>query len=231
MRFISAIGLMLLSLSAIASSDDTRYIQVRGQATVEAMPDYLDVNLTIETTQPTLKKAKKIVDQAVKDLLQVSEKLNIKEKDIDAAHIRNQPYYEWKNSGREYKGEQVSRNITITLRNKDDYATLVHKMMDIKSVRIHGSEMKFDDRQSWANKALTNAIHVARNKAKLMALASGNNLGKVLSLQEEGAHTEQPMMYSMARMAKTEMDSAPAPMLIQKQTINASVVMRFQLED
>lgn len=228
MRLFSVFTLMLLSLSSVA--EDVRFIQVSGNASIEAMPDYLDVNLAITTTQPSLKKAKRIVDTAVKNLLQVSEKLNIDEKDIDAAHISNQPHYEWRKNGREYRGEQVSRNITITLRNKDNYANLLHELMNIKEIRVHGSEMKFDDRQSWQNKALIKAINAAKNKASLMAQASDNKIGAVLSLQEQGAHAPQPMMMSMGRMEKMEMmDSAPAPMLIQKQTISAAVIIRYRL--
>lgn len=227
MRLFTVISLFMLSLSSIA--EDVRFIQVSGNADIKAMPDYLDVNLTIETTQPNLKKAKRVVDQAVMDLLKISKDLDIEEKDIDAAHLSNQPHYEWKKNGREYRGEQVSRNITISLRDKENYATLLHQLIAIKEIRIHGSEMKFNDRQGWKNKALIKAISVARNKAELMAQASGNNLGQVLSLQEEGAYAPQPMMMSMARMGKMEMDSAPAPMLIQKQTISAAVIIRYQL--
>ena len=225
--FIVCFALLLSSVSL--ADDDHRFIQVTGNGSISALPDYLQLNLSIEATANDLKAAKKRVDSAMKKLLKTTKSLNIAEKDIDAAHISNHPQYEWRNNNREYRGEQVNRNVTITLRDKEAYAELSHQLLNISAVRIHGSQLKFNDRQALQNQAFANAVEAAGKKAAIMAKASDNTLGEVLSIQEQGAHSPQPV-YAMARMEKMSMDAEPAPMLIQKQTIEASVVIRYELK-
>jgi hypothetical protein len=219
----------LLFNTLVLADDDHRFIQVSGNGSIRAMPDYLQLNLSIEATAKDLKAAKETVDNAMKSLLQITTSLNIAEADIDAAQIRNHPQYEWRNNNREYRGEQVNRSVTITLRNKESYTDLSHQLLNISAVRIHGSQLKFNDRQALQNQAFANAVEAARKKAAIMAKASDNALGNVLSIQEQGAHAPQPV-YAMARMEKMSMDSEPAPMLIQEQTIDAAVVIRYELK-
>ncbi len=219
----------LLFNTLVLADDDHRFIQVSGSGSIRAMPDYLQLNLSIEATAKDLKAAKETVDNAMKSLLQITTSLNIAETDIDAAQISNHPQYEWRNNNREYRGEQVNRSVAITLRNKESYTDLSHQLLNISAVRIHGSQLKFNDRQALQNQAFANAVEVARKKAAIMAKASDNALGNVLSIQEQGAHAPQPV-YAMARMEKMSMDSEPAPMLIQEQTIDAAVVIRYELK-
>ena len=228
---------IMISLAIFASSvmfstttlADDRYIQVSGAGMIQAMPDYLQVNLNVSATAADLKQAKQQVDRAMKSLLKTTEALNIAETDIDAAQIRNHAQYDWVNNRREYRGEQVTRDVSITLRDKEQYAELAHQLLMIDEVQIHGSQLKFNDRQGLKNQAFAKAVKAAFAKALLMAEASDNELGKVLMIQEENAHAPQPMM-AMAKAMSADESAAPAPMLIQKQNIEARVIVRYRLK-
>jgi len=90
--------------------------------------------------------------------------------------------------------------------------------------------MKFNDRQALENQILAKAVVAARVKADKMATAAGSELGEVLTIQEQSSHVPQPMMaMSMARMEKAA-DPGPAPMLIQKQRLTASVTLSYELK-
>jgi len=226
-HFFLALTLLITSFTALA---DDRYIRVSAESSIEVMPDYLELNLSLEATEPSLKAAKQKVDKAMKALLASSKKNAVDEKDIDAAQISNRPVYQWNKQGREYQGEQVSRRITITLRDLSRYASLTHQLLDIAEIRIHGSQMKFNDRQALENQILAKAVVAARVKADKMATAAGSELGEVLTIQEQSSHVPQPMMaMSMARMEKAA-DPGPAPMLIQKQRLTASVTLSYELK-
>lgn len=226
-HFFLALTLLITSFTALA---DDRYIRVSAESSIEVMPDYLELNLSLEATEPSLKAAKQKVDKAMKALLASSKKNAVDEKDIDAAQISNHPVYQWNKQGREYQGEQVSRRITITLRDLSRYASLTHQLLDIAEIRIHGSQMKFNDRQALENQILAKAVVAARVKADKMATAAGSELGEVLTIQEQSSHVPQPMMaMSMARMEKAA-DPGPAPMLIQKQRLTASVTLSYELK-
>lgn len=237
MKLNTASAALLFSVCALFSAQpalagDDRYIDVTGQGEIEAYPDYLQLNLTVSDTQPTAKAAKAKVDSAINNVLAISKKLGIKEDDIDAAHISNQPVYEYDYSAsrnkREYKGEQVSRNVSLTLRDMEQYSALVHELLQNSLVKIHNTELLFNDRAALEQQAMTLALTNARNKARNMAKALDNKLGKVLRIEERG-NGAQPM-YEMRAMSMAKSDSAPAPMLIQKQSINASAGVRFELK-
>lgn len=231
MRYLMLSFCLLLStLSNADNSDDKRFIQVTGTGVIEAIPDYLQVNLSIQVTESNLKQAKNRVDSAMKKLLKTTADLNIEERDIDAAHISNQSQYEWRANQREYRGEQVSRNVNITLRDKEQYAELAHQLLMIKEVRIHGSQLKFNDRAALKNQAFVAAVKAARERAWLISRANDASLGQVLSIQEQGSHFPQARMAGAKLMAmESASASEPAPMLIQKQKIEATVVVRYEL--
>ncbi len=222
----------LFSVQPALASDD-RYIDVTGQGEVEAYPDYLQLNLTVSDTQPTARAAKAKVDTTMNNVFAISQKIGIEKEDIDAAHISNQPVFEYDYSvgrnKREYKGEQVSRNVSLTLRDMEQYGVLVHELLQNSLVKIHNTELRFNDRTALEQQAMTLALTNARNKASNMAKALDNKLGNVLHIREQGG-TAQPM-YEMRVMSMAKADSAPAaPMLIQKQSISASAGVRFELK-
>ncbi|MCD8523346.1 MAG: SIMPL domain-containing protein [Saccharospirillaceae bacterium] len=237
MKLNTASAALLFSVCALFSTqqvlaDDDRYIDVTGQGEVEAYPDYLQLHLTISDTQPTAKAAKAKVDTAMNNVLAISKKLGIREDDIDAAQISNQAIFEYDYSAgrnqREYKGEQVSRNVSLTLRDMEQYGVLVHELLQNSLVKLHNTELRFNDRAALEQQAMTLALTNARNKASNMAKALDNQLGKVLRIEEQGGGG-QPM-FEMRAMSMAKADSAPAPMLIQKQSISASAGVRFELK-
>lgn len=231
---LSLLAALVLSASCSADRPDNekRYVQVSASSYIEVLPDFLTVSLSLQSTQPTLVKARSVIDKAMKSLLKTTEALDIKNDDIEAAQITNYPQYEWNKEGREYRGEEVNRSVTINLRDKDNYATLVHQLMTIKEIRLQGSEMKFNDRAALENQALALAVKAARAKAEVIAKAADNRISHVLSVQEGGHYNHyesEPRM--MKSMSMSNAESAPAPMLIGKQRISATVSARFALDD
>lgn len=224
--------LLLLSLCsalllALPASADERYISVSGEGQVSAWPDYLSIRLQISATERNASAAKARVDQSMNALLALSRDLNVAEKDIEAARITNQPVYEWVNNQRQLRGEQVSRQVTLTLRDLEQYTALVHQLLQLDAVQIQHSQPGFNDPAALVLKASTLALTQARQKATDMAAVLGNRLGKVLSIEEQG-HTPAPMMAEM-RMLSAKADHAPAPMLVQQEQVRASVQVRFEL--
>jgi uncharacterized protein YggE len=221
--------LPLITLLALPSqAAEEAYVQVSASADVQATPDYLLLNLNISDTRPTLADAKRQVDDSFHQLMEVTRKLNIAEDLVRAEQISNYPQYQWHEKGRTYVGEQVTRQIAITLRQLDNYGELVHQLMQNPLVQISQSQFRFDDRDGLENQALKAALLKARDKAKLMASTLGSRLGNVLAISESGSSSPQPM-YAMREMA-ADTRSKSAPMLVQQQTISASVDVRFELE-
>ncbi|MDP2609847.1 MULTISPECIES: SIMPL domain-containing protein [unclassified Oceanobacter] len=214
-------------LSQPALAGEPAYVQVSASADIQANPDYLLLNLSISDIQPTLAAAKRQVDDSFHQLMAVTRKLDIAEEHVRAEQISNYPQYQWIDKSRTYTGEQVTRRIEITLRDLGNYGDLVHQLMQNPLVQISQSQFRFDNRDALENQALQNALLKAKDKAHLMATTLNSELGDVLAISESGSRINQPV-YAMREMSVSSKQSAP--MLVQKQTISASVDVRFELE-
>ena len=213
---------------------DEPFIDVSGYGKIEVMPDYLQLYISLSDTKKTLAEARDSVESVFQQVLKVRSDLNISKDDIDAAHISNQPMYEWQrdSSTRKYTGEQVTRRVTITLRNLDDYGRLVHRLMEDGRIQIQNTNLRFNDLPSLQRQATKLALLDARDKANFMATTLDNSLGAVQFIQEQGGYNPQPvMMMAQMRSAKMEDSSVGSEMLIQKQDIEQSVQVRFAITE
>lgn len=221
-------GLMpLLMLFSSAASAD-RYVSVSGQGVVEVMPDFLTLQLEISATEPKASAAKAKVDAAMRELLTLTRDMNIAEADIDASRITNHPVYDWDNNRQVLRGELVSRPVTITLRDLTQHTDLVHHLLQNPLVQLQHSQPGFSQPEQHYLRATTLALNNARNKAQHMATALDSRLGKVERIEEQGGMPAPMAEMRMLSMAKA--DAAPAPMLMQKQRIESTVLVRFELK-
>lgn len=227
MRRLSLFAMVLISVLANPSMAQ-RVVEVHGKGTVEAMPDYVKLSLLVSTVQPDRAQAKARIDQSVQSLLALTQRFAIHENDIDAAQLHNQPYYQWQQGERQYQGEQIRRNMVISVRSLNDFTAFSHALLTIDDVQLQGTEFVFNEPDALYVSALALAAQQAQTKAERLAAALNNRLGLVLSISEQGGarFAMQGMRaLSMADSAQSE----PAPMIVQAQTIEANIVVRYQL--
>lgn len=220
----------LLSASLMSQQvlADERYISVSGEGEVQAMPDYLQLNLTISDSGADAGETAKSVNKAVQQVINIATKKGVKKDDIDAARANRQPLWDWTKDGRQYKGEQISRPVTITLRDLDTYSALLSQLMKVDHLSLQGTALRFNDPAALQEQAMTLALKNARSKARSMAAALDANVGEVLRIEENGSGPAP--VFEMRAMAMAKSVPEEAPMLIQKQTISASAQVQFELK-
>ena len=225
-----SIWLSMGCLAAIPVTQAGEYIEVSGQGVIEVMPDYANIHLTIKSTAKTLPEAKQRVDSAMMTLLSTASSLGINKDDIEASQIRNYPQYEWRKQERVLVGEQVSRPVTISLRDLDQHARLVHELMQIDGMHVHHTELRFNDRDALQRQALSKAVKHARSKADALAQAANARVERVLHIVEgNGGYNRPPMLQARAMMESAKAPE-PAPTLFQQQKIEAEVNVRYEID-
>lgn len=215
---------------ALPASAKNRYIDVSGDGQIEAWPDFLTIHILISAEDRTASAAKSKVDHAMNTLLSITQGLHIPDESIEAARLTNQPVYDWVNNKRNLRGEKVSRNVEITLRNLENHTSLLHQLLQQENIHVQHSQSSFDDPAALSLEATNLALQQAKSKAESMVSTLGIRLGKVISINEQSQRFT-PLRSEM-RMLKSadSIEAAPAPMLLQKQTINGQVQVRFQLK-
>lgn len=230
-----AISLLLLLPQALLAEGlpTQRHIAVSGQAYVEAVPDIATVHVSLEHLAPSLLEAKSRVDEITAGTIKAASSLGIKDEDIIASDIQANPQYDWTQNGQVYRGEHVSRTLSITLRKVDLYSKLVHTLVKAGITRINHIELDFSNRDQLQHKALEKAIINAREKARVIAAAFGAKVGKVYKVGEVPPPSvfmpQAERLQAMKAMdAATE---ASESLKVGRQKINQEIQAVFYLED
>jgi uncharacterized protein YggE len=207
-------------------------LSVQGEGYVEATPDLVIVDVTVSHTGKTLAEAKQQVDSIGNAVIRAADLHGIKNDDLQASKIQAAPEYDWNNGQRVLRGQQVTRQFELTLRDIDRYGALIQALADAEVTQINSTRMEFSKQEQLDNAALRKAIANARAKAQEMAAAFDTRIKGVLNASESGG-PGQPRPYEMRAdfaKARTASGDGGAALQIGKQRIVKSVNAVFELE-
>ncbi|CAA0100137.1 26 kDa periplasmic immunogenic protein [BD1-7 clade bacterium] len=235
MRILLILSLTSLLVSIAMSQQvhalDRANVSVAAEATIEAIPDYINIGIEVTKTEKSPSKAKAEVDDIIAQVLTTLRQMNIDDSNVRASQISSNPDYSYENNKRKYVGERVTRNVNVKLYRLDQYSNLVDQILKLDITRYRQNGAGFDNIDEHRNKALVEALDRASAKANVIAKAIDRNIDKVYSVQEAGGSSPMPRMM-MAEMASDGMNArkSKAPLEIKPQEIRASVNVIFLLK-
>lgn len=227
--------LLMLSMSVSAhNSIEQDHVKVVGVGEVEQEPDQATLSISIEAKKPDLVAAKKAADDKYRKVLAVIQKAGIADKDIKATRINAQPEYEWRNNSRTYKGERVSRSLSVTIDDLDKVSQLMQDIVEGGVSRIDGLQTGFKNPKALQKLALAAAADDARQKAEFLAKRLKRDLGEAYSITEHNANISRPVHRAMAMDAEMAVSArgaaAPPPQeMFGSQKVRATVNVSFGL--
>jgi len=228
-RLSSLAFLFLFSLSAIAI--DEANIQVNSSGSVQAIPDFINIEISIEKTDKIRSTAKRKADLVTQQVLDITTAMNVKEEHVHASELFIYPEYRWQNQVREHLGEKATRTVRIKLYGLEDYSELAEKLVNVEITRMHQQGFGFDNIEEHRNKAIIQALERAKTKANVIAGEIGRKVTSVFQVSES---TSQPgpvhRQMGVAMMAEAVADPTPAPLEVKSQTVNANVHVVFLVE-
>lgn len=175
-------------------------ISVLGSGEVRAVPDLFRVRAVASREGQDINAMKQAVDREVTTVLALARNLNIEEKDLQALSLSVQPQWEWQPE-RRLVGYRVSRELDIRVSGLERYAELLEGMTRIGLHEINPVGAEISNLNQIEQQALAKAVQDARARAAVMAEAAGRSLGRVLSIQSEGAQAVVPMPAAMEMKA------------------------------
>jgi uncharacterized protein YggE len=207
-------------------------VSVDGQAYVDVEPDIVRLEVYFTALKSDLQSAKKTVDKSYMQALAITEKFGIDKKDLKLTMLNSRPEYEWQDRQRIFKGQRVSRSLSITIRDLDIYPELLQALVDSSIAEIRNVSAEISQPNKYKNQALKKAVVVATQKAELLASEFGRTLGQVLQIHEGQSQTSRPIVYS--RQASPMMADAAESSLPQAsfgtQRVYAKVSTVFELK-
>jgi len=223
----------LLSVAACAHEETPQqdHISVMGVGEVQQEPDQAILSVGINAKRPSLAEAKKVADDHYRQVLEVIEKSGIDKKFVRSTQINAQPEYEWITSGRVYKGERVSRSLSITINQLDKVSRLLQDLVEADVSTIDGMTTGFQDPKAVQEKALAAAAADAQSKAKFLAERLDRQLGDAYQILERNTNAAQMSRPEAAMMNRASLasGSAPPPEMFGTQKMRATVNVSFNL--
>ncbi len=229
-QFILTISASLLLLFGTVVCSQEHNIQqdrisVLGVGVVEQEPDQVTLNVSIIALQPSLIAAKDLADKHYRSVLAVIEAASIDKKYIKVTRINAQSEYTWTNNKQVYKGERVSRSLSIVIIDLDKVSSLMQAVVKNGVSTIDGMAAGFQDSKKLELQALAAAAEDATIKAKLLAKRLGRKIGNAYFITER--NNNSPQLFQRERMSSFS-GGAPEEMF-GTQKITATVNVSFKL--
>ena len=179
-------NLLLFSASpAFTAEDSTRTITVRGEAQVEIAPDYIEMNFSLNEKQNSAARAKQRVDERINAVIAALEDFAIANEDIAMTGVEVSETFEVDRNGNlSSDGFQVSRGVTIRLRNINDYEALSAALVQAGVGELNQIQSGVDDESQLKMAALEAAARDARTRALAITNGLGVELGMPLEVGE-----------------------------------------------
>ena len=243
MKFLSvlagaaALALVYPPLAALAAPDTRlfelnpdRSIEVTGEASVEATPDFARVTLGVTTTGKDAGEAMAANAKATNALIAALKGDGLAPADIQTSSLSITPNFANRAAGSSeppaIDGYTVGNMVTVTVRDLSRLGALLDKAVGSGANAMYGVAFGENNVSGLLDKARPLAFADARRKAEIYAAAAGSKIGRLMELSEQVGGPPMPFprrVYATAAMA------APTPVEAGEDKLTVTVTARFEL--
>jgi len=223
-------GIGFLIFNSLSPSNN---INVNGQASVDVVPDLVNVYFNIETIGETSKEAKDKNAEILNTLTAALVNQGLKKEEIKTQSFNIYPNYEWDEGGREENGFKVSHSIVIELSTDDidKVSGIIDAGADSGVGISHiNFELSYELQNEYKAEAIKLASEDARIKAEAMAEGSGKKLGKLVSISDDSFGYSPWRVYDMAEDSIGVAKEVATSVQPAEQTISGSVRAIFKIK-
>jgi uncharacterized protein YggE len=215
--------------SALDSASNDRWVEVSGEGSVSAAPDFARVTLGVTSTGKTAGDAMASNAKAANALVSLIKIEGVAPADIQTSAVSISPLFSRPAPGQEtaptITGYSVSNNLAVMVREIPRLGALLDKAVGAGANSIYGISFGHNNVSDLLDKARPLAVADARRKAQIYASAGGATLGRLMALTEEGG-PQRPVAFSRALAA-----AAPTPIEAGEDKLTLTVTTRFELKE
>ena len=189
---------------------DGPYVVADGEATLQVPPDTATIGFSLSHTGTTTAIAAKVVDDKTAAALKVIKDLSIPLDDVHASSVEVRADYDYQGEKQTYKGQNVSRDVRVTLHDLGKFAALMQGLLDANIDEM--GQVAFSSSHETENKRKTMdaAMDDAHTQADEMATHAGLHLGKAYSIASNEYRNFQTQGFPFAFTMPAEADMVTA---------------------
>jgi uncharacterized protein len=217
------------ALERLIDISNDRWVEVSGQGSVSAAPDFAQATLGVTTTGKTAGEAMAANAKAANALVSVIKAEGVAPADIQTSDMSIAPMFSQPSPGQTtpqtITGYSVSNNVSVMVRDMPRLGPLLDKAVAAGANSIYGIGFGHNNPSALLDKARPIAVADARRKAEIYASAGGARIGRLMVLTEE-AGRQPPVAFSRTYAAG---GAAPTPIEAGEDQLTVTVTARFEL--
>ncbi|MFK5996687.1 MAG: SIMPL domain-containing protein [Rhodobacterales bacterium] len=230
MRIIALILIMALMPGVLSAEETPRRLTLVGTGSVFVAPDMATVSLGVSSLK---KKASEAMQANSAVMGRVFEQLmaaGIKPRDIQTSQLSLNPRWASRNNNNtppRIIGYQAVNTVTVRVRVVDRVGAILDVLTKVGANRINSIRFGIQTPRPHQDEARRRAVKDARAKAGLYAKAAGVELGRIISITENGG---SPQPRKMVRMEMAAMASDVLPVAGGELKLRSSVTLVFEIK-
>jgi uncharacterized protein YggE len=177
------------------TNNQTRRISTTGSAEVRVVPSRVVLTFGVETFNPELTVAKRDNDSKASAIIALAKEFGVAPKDVQTDYIFVEPVHKGYDDRRtgEFLHYLVRKTIVVLLRDTTKFETILSGALERGATHVLRVRFEVDNLKQHRDKARSDAIKAARDKAQALAGELGAKLGRVISIQDYGSY--DPALY------------------------------------
>jgi uncharacterized protein YggE len=204
-------------------------VSVSGEATVSVAPDLATAVAGVSSEGKTPREAAEANGRSMSTVLGALKQAGIPDADVRTMRFGISPVYSQRREGTpQIAGYRVSNQVQVKIRDLDKVADVLDRMIGAGANTVGNVDFSVADPSKLLDEARNAAFADARRKAELYARAAGAQVGRVVSVVEQGAAPPRPMAL---RMSEAAMPAATTPIAAGEETLRVHISVSFELNN
>jgi len=230
MRIIIVILIMAITPGVLSAQQTLRRLTLIGTGSVFVTPDMATVSLGVSSFKKNASGAMRANSATMGKVFEHLKAAGIKPRDIQTSQLSLNPRWAQRNNNNTQLriiGYQAVNTVTVRVRAIDRVGAILDVLTKVGANRINSISFGVQTPRPHRDEARRRAVKDARAKAELYADAAGVELGRIISISENGAI---PQPSKMARMEMATMAADAVPVAVGELGLRSSVTLVFEIK-
>lgn len=222
--------------TAVHNTDLYNTIIVNSSEEVAIVPDIAEVVYSVRTKDSTAAGCQQKNAEAVSQVIEQLKSLNVEEASIQTSDYYMNPVYNYSGNTPRLTGYEAISTLTVSDLPIDNLDEILEKSVTSGINTIQSITYQASQYDKSYQEALTKAVASAREKAQVLAAASGAEIGNVISIQEtsgysEARYTDYARSGQMNSLMEAKLDAAAdtSGIMPGEIQVEAGIVVEYQL--
>lgn len=222
-----------------AQSSESRSVTVNSSETVSVVPDMAEVVYSVRTESGTAADCQQQNTASVAQVTELLKSLGIEEKSIQTSDFSMRPVYNYSGNTARITGYEAETVLTVSDLKIEDLGDILSQSVASGINTVQSITYQAGSYDQSYQEALTKAVDMARQKAEVLAAASGAKVGRVLTIQETSGYTQARYEDNAAvntlnarkEMAFADTAEDMSQIMPGEIAVKASVTVEYELTD